>query len=377
MTESTVAYSVLKKSAQDVRLLIAHVARQGHDLNNENLAALITAADKVGTQALQPDEEGKFWKLYADLVKLAQPAQVNSLYLEDYIRALGAGEVRPSGPDFSGIRKHQTDLRIIRYISIVSFVVTLAILAYISTAQTVITRTSELAREYSLLRQNVVTGTTIESTANAILSSRVQPRDIGGSAEDQPKDTGGSAEVQPKDSGGSAESPPNANLPALTAKQASVAGLIAARIDEIRSQLSINDRLLAGLQFRSPPTTSGPTPFNVPVVSTQSHINTILSNFILPTIASILGVTVFLLRNASTRIQDLSFRSNDAGVYWHRLVLGVVGGITVGWFTSVTKNDVFTSITPAALAFLVGYSVEVLYNILDSLVKALGGSKNP
>jgi hypothetical protein len=52
----------------------------------------------------------------------------------------------------------------------------------------------------------------------------------------------------------------------------------------------------------------------------------------------------------------------------------VIGGIAISWFAVRDTTGIVGSISPAALAFLVGYSVEVLYNLLDSIVKALGGA---
>ena len=46
----------------------------------------------------------------------------------------------------------------------------------------------------------------------------------------------------------------------------------------------------------------------------------------------------------------------------------------ISWFSTADTTGVVASLTPAALAFVVGYSIEVLYNVLDSIVKALGAS---
>ncbi|MBL4645904.1 MAG: hypothetical protein JKY99_05540, partial [Rhizobiales bacterium] len=69
------------------------------------------------------------------------------------------------------------------------------------------------------------------------------------------------------------------------------------------------------------------------------------------------------------------YRLYESGTYSYRITLGIVGGIVISWFSTTEASGISSSITPAALAFVVGYSIEVLYNVLDSIVKALGASE--
>jgi hypothetical protein len=377
MSQEQIASAILAKAAQDVRLLLAHVAREGKPVEAPEVTKLVGYADKV-KEGLTPQEEGEFWALYSDLIKRAEPARVDSLYLSDYALAIGltGQEVEASAKATDGLHKHQIAIKRMRRISLAAFSATLVFLAYLSITESLIGRDVELGREYQLLRENIVAGTTIEDTANKIRANAVKPP-----AKQEP--------APPNEAGGSAEEtgPPAAPAkPAATLDAAILNGIISARKIEILGLVSNNDSFLRCFQFRLISCLFGPrnvgngssatsvSAYDVALVSAQKNMNSILSNFLLPTITAILGVTVFLLRTASTRIEELSFRSNDADVYWHRLVLGVVGGIAISWFTATDKSGLLTSITPAALAFLIGYSVEILYNILDAMVKALGGS---
>jgi hypothetical protein len=358
---------ILSKAAKDARLLIAHVSREGREFDQQAAVKLFEAATKIeAAKNLEAAEEAGFWQSYSELVKLAAPARVDSLYFPDYAISLGYSKLSDDAVS-SGLRKHTKTLAWMRAISVVAFLVTVALLAYLSITDSLITRNVELNREYQLLQQRTVSGTSIEELANRVITGSVQPSGNSSAQKPAPNTTSEEGEEPEEDD--------------ASARRANLQGLIDSRKKEIESSIVSNERFLLLLQPRleatpdKPSIQTGLVPYNISVVSTQNHINAILANFALPTIAAVLGVTVFMLRTASSRITELSFKSNDAGVYWHRLVLGVVGGIAISWFTASDKSGTITSLTPAALAFLVGYSVEVLYNILDSIVKALGGER--
>ena len=104
--ETDFAPGILVKAAQDVRLLIAHVTREGKAFDASQLTKLLGYADKTKSR-LTADEEGEFWKLYADLIVLALPARIDSLYFADYANALGATGFKPDDAIYSGLKKHQ------------------------------------------------------------------------------------------------------------------------------------------------------------------------------------------------------------------------------------------------------------------------------
>lgn len=90
----------------------------------------------------------------------------------------------------------------------------------------------------------------------------------------------------------------------------------------------------------------------------------------LPFLYGLLGATVFVMRNiASVR---------TAAVKWYtvamRIFLGGVAGIVIGWFASAPSTGIgVTQVlsVPFSLAFLTGYGIDVLFNLLDRLNVAL------
>jgi hypothetical protein len=88
--------------------------------------------------------------------------------------------------------------------------------------------------------------------------------------------------------------------------------------------------------------------------------------YILPLFYGLLGAFAYVLRNLTRDIVTLSYL-NDAKVnYRLRLQLGALAGLAIGWFISPSLSQ--GALSPLALAFLAGYSVEVLFAGMDKLI---------
>jgi hypothetical protein len=92
----------------------------------------------------------------------------------------------------------------------------------------------------------------------------------------------------------------------------------------------------------------------------------------LPFLYGLLGSAVFMMRNIA------SIRT--PGMEWlpvlMRVSLGGVAGIVIGWFAAAMPQGGAKEATflPFGLAFLTGYGIDVLFNLLDKLNQAVGES---
>lgn len=102
----------------------------------------------------------------------------------------------------------------------------------------------------------------------------------------------------------------------------------------------------------------------------RDHVS-LLNIWILPFLSGLLGATVFLLRDS---ISPLTASFGLPRVI-ARLSLGGVAGIIIGWFwvPSGTVGAEFGkgSSVPMALAFITGFSIDILFSALDRLRGAL------
>jgi hypothetical protein len=92
---------------------------------------------------------------------------------------------------------------------------------------------------------------------------------------------------------------------------------------------------------------------------------------VLPVLYALLGTCAYLLRSLNKQLVDGTFASG--GTTGARFVVAVIGGVVVGLFNfTITQG---ASIPPLALAFLVGYGVDVFFSFLESLIQTFTKQK--
>jgi len=103
----------------------------------------------------------------------------------------------------------------------------------------------------------------------------------------------------------------------------------------------------------------------------------ILGGFILPVLYGALGTLAYILRTIYTQMVQRSFDPRQTGEFIVRIFLGMLSGITLQWIFVRDSGTGPGSITPVVLAFLGGYSVELLFTAMDRLLTAVTGSLKP
>lgn len=102
----------------------------------------------------------------------------------------------------------------------------------------------------------------------------------------------------------------------------------------------------------------------------------LLNDYILPAIYGALGTIAFILRQISIRLQAQSLRLSTIMNYLVRLPLGALSGIAVGLLLRPEDTpEGIAALQPLALAFVAGYSVELVFAAMDKLVIAFAGEK--
>jgi hypothetical protein len=411
--------AVFRKAGDDLLLLIAHLSRQGK-IDKEHLAPALKIAKKAATSTLTDEEEGEFWHSYAALAQSARPASIDALHIEKYAGSLGWPPDRGGGQRWvrrlpfaarSAINQHLRTLAIIRILAVIVFAVTLVLVAYLTFTEGILKKNDELTREYALLSGGSVTGTQIEQIilayrdAERSARERAAPTPADDQTQPSARNINGNASAasgQPAaargrniDGAATADSGQSAAPTEEAASEQTILGtpsndtlegyLIQSRQAEIETSVKYNDDLLRTFLPSSltegmrevPRSTAFPIlPLETPIRTLQGSINEMLSRYVLPMLAAALGVFVFILRTSSAQFRDLSFVASDVSNYWPRIILGIVAGLVIGWFLGQEPTGVLATISPAAIAFITGYSVEIFFNLLDSIIKALGaGSK--
>jgi hypothetical protein len=111
------------------------------------------------------------------------------------------------------------------------------------------------------------------------------------------------------------------------------------------------------------------------IMRNAENMKLVLGGSILPLLYGGLGSAVYILRqffvNRDRPNPDLTY---TLGVVL-RLGLGGVSGLAIGWFWTPNETtavgEIATLTAPFAVAFLAGYSIELLFSILDRIIQAV------
>ena len=97
----------------------------------------------------------------------------------------------------------------------------------------------------------------------------------------------------------------------------------------------------------------------------------VLQSYILPLLYGLLGAFIFVLRSLLRDIKEITYRYDCEIGYRLRLTLGALGGMIVGWFLKPQDIQLSASVSSMALAFLMGYNVDMLFAMMDKMIDNL------
>ena len=100
---------------------------------------------------------------------------------------------------------------------------------------------------------------------------------------------------------------------------------------------------------------------------TQHFLNATVLNYFLPLLLGLLGASVYVLRRLSYQLQHMTFQVSAGVRYLLRVYLGAIAGLTLAWLLP-EGQEFLPAVSPLALAFIAGYSVEVVFEMLDRAI---------
>jgi len=91
-----------------------------------------------------------------------------------------------------------------------------------------------------------------------------------------------------------------------------------------------------------------------------------ITAYFLPILYALLGACAYALRSLSQQTLARTYTPTYAD--FARIIIAVIAGLVVGLFNNFTQG---ISLSPLAIAFLVGYAVEVFFSFLDAFLETL------
>lgn len=105
------------------------------------------------------------------------------------------------------------------------------------------------------------------------------------------------------------------------------------------------------------------------VLATTEWLLIVLRGFLLPALWGLIGAALYVSRTLADDLGNMSYTQDQATLHRSRYFLGAVAGFVVAKFSTVlsgrTSDDL---IQPFVLALLVGYSVDLLFTLLNKLI---------
>lgn len=108
-------------------------------------------------------------------------------------------------------------------------------------------------------------------------------------------------------------------------------------------------------------------------IKEASFVLDALQVYVLPILYGLLGAITYVLRTLATQIKDFTYTSETNISFRLRLNLGALCGLIIFWFLKgddATAESGFSTLSPLAIAFAAGYSVELLFAAMDRFITA-------
>lgn len=101
-----------------------------------------------------------------------------------------------------------------------------------------------------------------------------------------------------------------------------------------------------------------------------------LQTYMLPILYGLLGSITYVLRTLAAHIRNVTYSQEMDICFRLRMILGTLSGLVIVWFIKDGGNDAslpFASLSPFAIAFVAGYSIELLFAAMDRFIAAFSG----
>jgi len=109
---------------------------------------------------------------------------------------------------------------------------------------------------------------------------------------------------------------------------------------------------------------------NSDIFSISNYIYTFIT-ILIPFLYGAFGACIFILRQAEEQLRERTFDPRRLPEYRNRLVLGTLSGGVIVLLYSSGGSEADIKITEAALGFIGGYSIDLIFSLLDRIVNTL------
>jgi hypothetical protein len=327
--EGRTANEHLPNAIDDAELLLSFVAENGYDVADDVVKTVIESRRRIEVDDLDADQEFRFWAAFKALSKAVAPVSVSSL--RDTTDTLSPKKA-PSMARGAVSRYTQW--------SIVALAFLLLVQVYWLFGSQVTTQINQMNKDIAEADQK------IRSLQRASATS---------------------------------------NIPVTATDDVDIKTISTQR-DNTRMQKDAAHNLLRSWNLPWEGWLVVPVPADDPERKTKEAISRmqqaqtileVIQRYVLPLLWGLLGSCVYILRKLSTEIKARTYSEASNIGFRLRAYLGTLGGMVIAWFIVPDATEgLIKSLSPFALAFLAGYSVELVFAAMDRILGAFTDSNN-
>lgn len=337
-----VSQDLLTNHIREMQLLVAYLSKTGSDIPSDSLKRA-SEYFNLPLNDWNSETEAQFWNDFGKLCQIAKPATIETIEVNSEI----AYDINRS----SISKRKNKKIIIFNYsiVALVSMVFVLVLQIYWVIGTNVLQRTVIAKSDLELLE-----------TTKKDLKKKITELDITIERQKQKLP----AKVRDTD----------IDIQILTREWEQLTEASPQLDADITSAVETVDALYQTLKY---------TTFKIPhyfapkaakqiYIEFQKTLNVTAVEYLLPLLLGLLGASVYVLRTMSYEIKQKIFLPGNTVNYKLRLYLGMIAGLTFAWLFSwlipAGDNEGFRAASPLAIAFIVGYSVEVLFSGLDKII---------
>lgn len=332
----------LQEAVQDAQTLLAHAAHRGIELDSAIVTKIVTTGTLCEGGHITDSQESDFWPAFDKLSKAVDPVTVSSL------RATMDSHAQSSLRLFSlNIRHGSLARRAVRWytsIAILSLIILLLVQIYWLFGTAITGGIVRVNRDY----EDIVTKIAAYKGTVTIPQAK----------KPAPLDSRSQAELDAL----------NDRRDNLVLEGDSIYNLL-----EMWSKPWAEDHIVKASCKLSGKDNPGKIKSCERIARNQASVEilNVLQRYILPLLYGLLGACVYILRTLASQIRARTYSESSNIDFRIRLYLGTLGGIVSAWFlTPDVADGLFKSLSPFALAFLAGYSVELIFAAMDRIISA-------
>ena len=396
MSGHTLASTILQTSLVDAQLLMMTAAERGIELDEEVTKAILEASDAFDKDLLTPENTNNFWQAYESLSRTLSPITIDSVRATHDMRRLKSGiwgylQGRTYVP-FS--RKSAFRYKLLSLLTLLSLI---AMQVFWSIGNTLILDIKDQSDQIIKLEtqlfndNNAIQSSDLDKLPDTSEAATREGQGLQDLSDDASSSASASASIETK-----VISENSSNTVDIQILNHRIDEYIAWRTAEI-VELKNWNRFWGNLLFFSEQswekpsyeTLSSEEKTHIHYVSAQYALHAILAYF-LPILYGLLGASFYILRQLPKDIENLTFSMNSHIYYSLRITQGPLAGIMASFFFTEAPSKLYSltshtsaiatikigtsslsNFSPLAIAFLAGYSVELIFYVIDKIISSV------